>query len=223
MSSNGASLMPSNTGALRVSKLTMLLIDIPFTTGRALGSHPSSGWSFAPLLNLRGTFTLSIVMLCMVTFTTYPPLPMSVLILTPAAESLTLFGALRGAKIVMSLITTLLKEPKVKPPPRRNVELGPTALSEGLHKFHRPPKRRRIGRFPIAYSAEVGDRAHHLPGRIKRGEEVGAGRLVVGPLEPGPPLLQARNETQGRDNNFVLGDLEAEESNHSEEKEHDHP
>ncbi|KAJ6419316.1 hypothetical protein OIU84_029427 [Salix udensis] len=86
---NGASSIPSNTGAFVELTLSTLRIEMPFTTGTALGSHPSSGWSFEPLLNLIGTLTLSIVTLIIVIFAIYPPLPLSVFILTPAAESQT--------------------------------------------------------------------------------------------------------------------------------------
>ncbi|KAL3632739.1 hypothetical protein CASFOL_025723 [Castilleja foliolosa] len=89
ISSNGAPSMPPNNGAFLESILTTLLINIPLTFGNALGSQFSSGWSSAPLLNLIGTLTLSIIILRMVMFVIYPPLPLSVLIRTPDAESLT--------------------------------------------------------------------------------------------------------------------------------------
>ncbi|KAJ8629478.1 hypothetical protein MRB53_022801 [Persea americana] len=60
---------------------------MPLTTGRALGSHHSSGWSLEPLLNLMGIFTLSIVMLAMVLLVMYSPLPLSVFTHSPAAAS----------------------------------------------------------------------------------------------------------------------------------------
>ena len=81
--------MPCSTGAFVEFKLTTLLIKIPFTIGRALGSHPSSGWSLEPLLNLMGILTLSMVMLLILIFAIYPPLPLSDFIRTPAAESQT--------------------------------------------------------------------------------------------------------------------------------------
>lgn len=89
ISSNGATSIPCSKGPFLESTITTSIIEIPLTFGKALGSNFSSGWSFAPLLNLMGTLTLSMVMLSIVTFLSYPPLPLSVFIRIPAAESLT--------------------------------------------------------------------------------------------------------------------------------------
>ena len=67
ISSNDAPSMPCSTGAFVEFKLTTLLMKIPFTFGTALGSHPSSGWSLAPLLNLMGILTLFMVKLLILT------------------------------------------------------------------------------------------------------------------------------------------------------------
>lgn len=99
ISSNGASSMPCSAPAFLESKLTTLLIHIPLTLGNALRSHSSSGWSLAPLLNFIATFTLSIMIFRIVTFVMYPPLPLSVLMRTPAAESLTCKSSIKTSLI----------------------------------------------------------------------------------------------------------------------------
>ena len=81
-------------------------------------------------------------------------------------NSITCLGAKNHSTFFkkQSEITGKVKAPS-NPHPLRNVQLGPTFVTETLHVPHRLPKRFGVGRFPVANSAKLRYRHRHLPPR----------------------------------------------------------
>ena len=132
-------------------------------------------------------------------------------------NSITCLGAKNHSTFFkkQSEITGKVKAPS-NPHPLRNVQLGPTFVTETLHVPHRLPKRFGVGRFPVANSAKLRYRHRHLPPRQSHVSEkpgtaprVNGHVVITGSGRPG--------DEPYRENGFAR-ELEKENREESEEE-----